>query len=274
MNAGPTFVTHVETATSVQPGQRALHDPARASQAAAVWRPALGELSIDAALMQLVAMRLRIVSAVTLDESGFAPGAPGTAAQRWNGVNQRQQLGNVVSVGAREQGGQRDPACLGENVMLRPRLTAIGWVRSSFFPPRSARMEALSTTARAKSNWPRWRNSLSSTVWSRRQTPARCQRTSRRQHVLPEPQPISFGSICQGIPLRKTKRMPVNAARSGTRGRPMAFQRRRGGFGSSGSIRLHKASSIRRWDMRDRLALGHATVPIPIVQYKSHVSYF
>jgi len=54
----------------------------------------------------------------------------------------------------------------------------------------------------------------------------------------------------------------------------MAFQRRRGGFGNSGSIRLHKASSIRRSDMRDRLALGHATVPIRPAQYKWHVSYF
>ena len=48
----------------------------------------------------------------------------------------------------------------------------------------------------------------------------------------------------------------------------MAFQRRRGGFGNSGSIRIHKASSIRRSDMRDRLALGHATVPIRPLLYK------
>jgi hypothetical protein len=68
--------------------------------------------------------------------------------------------------------------------------------------------------------------------------------------------------------------MPVSTARSGMRGRPMAFQRRRGGFGDRGSIRLHKASSIRRSDMRDRLALGHATVPICSAQYKRHVSYF
>jgi hypothetical protein len=92
--------------------------------------------------------------------------------------------------------------------------------------------------------------------------------------VLPDPHPISFGSICHGIPLRSTKRMPVSAARSGTRGRPMAFHRRRGGFGNRGSIRLHKASSIRRSDMRDRLAFGHATVPIRRVEYKGHVSYF
>ena len=274
MNTRPTFIAHVESTKSVQPRQRALDDPARATQAAAVRRPALGELGGDPASMERIAMRLRIVSSVTLDEAGFAQRPTGTAAYRRNGVDQRQQLGDVVAVGAGEQGRQRDPACLGENVMFRPRLTAIGWVRSSFFPPRNARMDALSTTARARSNWPRWRNSASSTVRSRRHTPARCQRTRRRQQVLPDPHPISFGSICQGIPLRKTNRMPVNAARSGTRGRPMAFQRRRGGFGKSGSIRLHKASSIRRWDMRDRLALGHATVPIPIAQYKSHVNYF
>ena len=274
MHTGPTFVAHVEPAKSVKPGQRALHDPARASEAAAVRRPALGELRLDPASMQRVAMRLRIVSPVALDQVGLAPGSAGAAAERWNGIDQRHQLSNIVPVGAGEQRRQRDPACFGENVMFRPRLTAIGWVRSSFFPPRNARMEALSTTARVRSNWPCWRNSASNTACSRRHTPVRCQRTRRRQHVLPDPHPISLGSICHGIPLRNTKRMPVNAARSGTRGRPMAFQRRRGGFGRSGSIRLHKASSIRRWDMRDRLALGHATVPIPIAQYKSHVSYF
>jgi hypothetical protein len=179
-----------------------------------------------------------------------------------------------MAVSGGQQGGQRDAARLGENVVLRPRLTAIGWVRSSFFPPRSARTEALSTSARVRSNWPRWRNSASKTACSRRQTPARCHRTSRRQQVLPEPHPISLGSICHGSPLRNTNRMPVNAARSGTRGRPMVFQRRRGGPGRSGSIRFHRASSMRRWARRDRLPRGHATVPIRSIQYKRHVSYF
>jgi hypothetical protein len=31
---------------------------------------------------------------------------------------------------------------------------------------------------------------------------------------------------------------------------------------------------MRRWDMRDRLALGHATVPIYRSKYKRHVTYF
>jgi hypothetical protein len=52
------------------------------------------------------------------------------------------------------------------------------------------------------------------------------------------------------------------------------LNRRRGGFGKRGSIRLHNASSINRWARRDRLAAGHATVPSSLEKYKTHVSYF
>ena len=274
MNTGPTFVAQVEATEPMQPGQCAFHDPPRPTEPAAMGRAALGELGVDPAAVQRVAVRLRVIAPIALNQVRLADGTTGTPAQRRDRVDQRQQLGDVVAVRGSQQRRQRDAAGLGENVVLRPRLTAIGWVRSSFFPPRSARTEALSTRARVRSSWPRWRNSASRTACSRRQTPARCHRASRRQHVLPEPQPISFGSICHGSPLRKTNRMPVNAARSGTRGRPIVFQRRRGGFGRSGSIRLHRASSIRRWDMRDRLRRGHATVPIRPIQYKRHVNYF
>jgi hypothetical protein len=49
-----------------------------------------------------------------------------------------------------------------------------------------------------------------------------------RQQLIPEPQPISFGSISQGMPLFSTKMMPVRAARSSMRGLPPS------GLGSSG----------------------------------------
>jgi hypothetical protein len=270
VNTGPTFVAHVEAAKTMEPSQRAFHDPPRAPEPTAMGRAALGELGVNPAAMQRVAMRLRIVAPVALNQPRLAHGPTPTAAEWRNRVDQWQELGDVVAVRGGQQGRQRDAVRLGENVVLRPRLTAIGWVRSSFFPPRSARTEPLSTRARVRSNWPRRRNSARSTACSRRQTPARCHRTSRRQQVLPEPQPISFGSICHGSPLRKTNRMPVKAARSGTRGRPMVFHRRRGGFGRSGAIRFHRASSIKRWDMCDRLRRGHTTVPIRPLQYKRH----
>jgi hypothetical protein len=269
-----TFISHVEAAKLMEPGQRALDDPARPAEATAMLSPALRQLRLDAAAVEGVAVRLRIIAAVPLHEIRLPPGAPGPATHRRHRVHKWQELRDVMAVGGRQLRRKRNPLAVSENVMFRPRLTAIGWVRSSFFPPRSARMEELSAMARARSNWPRWRNSASRTAWSRFQTPARCQRTSRRQHVLPDPHPISFGSICHGRPLRKTNRMPVNTARSGTRGRPIALNRRRGGFGNSGSIRLQNPSSIRSWARCDRLAAGHATVPISPRKYKIHVSYF
>jgi hypothetical protein len=46
-------------------------------------------------------------------------------------------------------------------------------------------------------------------IWrcSAAHTPAACQSRSLRQHVGPLPQPNSFGSNRQGVPVRRTKMM-------------------------------------------------------------------
>jgi hypothetical protein len=256
----------------MQPGEGAFDHPACPAEAAAVRRAALGQLRRDAAVLELVAMRLRIVAAVALDESRFADGPTGAAAERRHGINEGQQLRHVVPVRRRQRRDERNPVRVGENMMFRPGLAAIGRVRSSFFPPRSARSEELSTTARARSSWPRRRNSLSNLVWSRFHTPARCHRTSRRQHVVPDPQPISRGSMFQGNPLRSTNSIPVRTARSGIGARPAYCRLRRRRFGSNGSIRAHNSSSIKACGMPDRLTLGQATVPSLRSKYKTSVS--
>jgi len=87
-------------------------------------------------------------------------------------------------------------------------------------PPQTARTEQLSTTARDQSIWSERARQSSSAKCIRSQTPARCQSRRRSQHVIHDPHPSSCGSICQGIPLRRTKTMPVRHARSETRGRP------------------------------------------------------
>jgi hypothetical protein len=272
VNAGSPLVAHRQASKSMQPGERAFDHPAGPAEPAAVRRAALGELRRDAAVLELVAMRLRVVPAVALNESRFADWATGAAAQRRHGIDKGQQLRHVVPIGRCQRRDERNPARVGENMMFRPGLAAIGRVRSSFFPPRSARSDELSTTARARSSWPRRRNSLSNTVWSRFHTPARCHRTSRRQHVVPEPHPISRGSMFQGNPLRSTNRIPVRTARSGIGARPACCRSRRRRFGSNGSIRAHNASSMRAWGIADRLTLGQATVPSLQSQYKTSVS--
>jgi hypothetical protein len=265
VNAGPTFVAQVEAAKPMQPRQRAFHNPPRATEPAAMRRAALRELGIDPAAMQRVAVRLRIVAPVALNQRRFARGATRTAAERRNRVDQRQQLGDVVAVGGGQDRRQRDASRLGENVVFRPRLTAIGWVRSTFFPPCTARTDELSATTREKSSLSAPRSLSSSTRCSLRHTPAFCQARTRRQQVMPEPHPISCGSISHGIPDCKTNRMPVSTRRSSSGLRPGCVLRRRL-TGSSGWTTSHSSSStssraiLPRHDNYRRVAM---TIKIP-----------
>ena len=68
MNTGPTFVPHIKAAKTMEPRQRAFHNPPRATEPAAMRRAALRELGLDPAAMQRVAVRLRIVAPVALNQ--------------------------------------------------------------------------------------------------------------------------------------------------------------------------------------------------------------
>jgi hypothetical protein len=243
MHARAPFVANGQASKAVEPREGAFNDPARAPQPAPVRGAPLGQRRLDAPLVQGVAMRLRIVAAVALHQIGFPARPADAASDGRDGLHQGQQLRDVVAIGGGQLRAERNPLRVGENMMFRPGLAAIGRVRSSFFPPRNARRDALSAMARLKSNSPRRRSSASRAACRRFQTPRRCHASSRRQHVLPDPQPISFGSICQGIPLRSTNRMPVRTARSSRGRRPGYRRRRRLGGGKSGWIFAQRASS-------------------------------
>lgn len=139
---------------------------------------------------------------------------------------------------------ERDVLRVDDRVMLAAELAPVRWVRTGFFPASMARTEELSTMARAMSSWPRRRNSASSISWMRCQTPASCHATRRRQHAVPEPQPISCGSRFQAMPERSANTMPVSTARSDVGLRP-AYRRLRGArAGNNGSMSDHSSSSI------------------------------
>ena len=111
--------------------------------------------------------------------------------------------------------------------------------------------------ARDQPIWSASPSRSSKVVCSRCHTSACCQSRKRRQHVMPEPQPISWGRYSQGMPVLSTTRMPARAARSGTRGRPDFSLSRRGG-GSSGATTAHSSSLTRGLAMPPmRQAPGH-----------------
>jgi len=118
------------------------------------------------------------------------------------------------------------PRPLADQVTLTAALGSIRGIRTGVPRPGcTARMEQLSTIARDQSIWSQRASQSSSPMWIRSHTLARCQSRRRLQHVIPDPHPSSWGSICQGMPLRRTKTMPVRHPRSETRGRPPCGRR-------------------------------------------------
>ena len=243
MNFGQTLVADLQTSKLMQPSQSALHNPTGFAEAAAVRGQLSRNLAANTAFSKHLPMCSRVVGPIALNAVGSTAWAASFAAHWRNAFNQWQQLRQVMIVGSRQDDVQRDALRFGDDVVLRTRLTAIGWVRSSFFPPYAARTEELSTTARDRSSLSTSRNLLSNTSWMRCHSPRSCHARSLRQHVIPDPQPISCGSMFQGIPLRSTYTMPVSACRFEIGLRPAYRLRRCFGGGSSGSISVHSSSS-------------------------------
>jgi hypothetical protein len=119
-----------------------------------------------------------------------------------------------MDIGPRDGHRQRYAVAIHHEVALRAQLAAIRRILASLFAPPGAGTLALSNDARVQSMRPASCSRCSSARCKRLQTPARCQSRKRRQHVMPLPQPSSWGSISHGMPLRKTNMIPVKAARS------------------------------------------------------------
>jgi hypothetical protein len=93
----------------VQPGEGALDDPAGTAEAGAVLGLAVGDLWSDPTLAKVTAVRGVVVAAVGGHASGPSPRPADAATHRRHGVDQRDQLRDVVAVAARNTPGERDP---------------------------------------------------------------------------------------------------------------------------------------------------------------------
>jgi len=240
MDVCTSFIANFQPPEAVQPRMRALDDPTVPTEPLLRLHSFASDAWRDAALAQGSPVLLRIVSLVCVQlVRAFA----GTACPPFDGLDRVQgglQHRRLVDIGRRQEDRQRRALSIDHKMPLRALFAAIRWILAGFFaPPGAATVEASMETRlqSMRSDWP----SRSSKTWCKRpQTPAFCQSRRRRQQVIPEPQPISGGSISQGVPVFSTNKMPVKAARSETRGRPPLG--RGGGGGSKGSITAHSSS--------------------------------
>jgi hypothetical protein len=238
VDVSASVVAAVQAAVPVQPGDRALDYPAVFAQARPVRALAFSDPGRDPAFAQGGAVPATVIRTVGEELLGPELAVP---ASRRDPVDERYELGDVVAVRGRQGHGQGRAPAVADHVVLGARPAAIDGRGSCLLAPPLARTCELSTIARDQSSWPSSCNSSSSTWCRRSQTPASFQSRSRRQHVMPDPHPISCGRSSHGMPVFSTNRMPVNACRSGTRLRP-GYRYRRSTRGNNGSIRAHNPS--------------------------------
>ena len=116
---GAAVVADVEAAVLMQPGEGALDDPAPAAKTRAVHGLPACDQWRDPERAQLPPVELLVVAAVSNQATRPPFRRAGSAAHRWDRLKQQQQLRPVVSVGAGERPGERDPARVGQQVVLR-----------------------------------------------------------------------------------------------------------------------------------------------------------
>lgn len=224
-----------------EPSQRAFDHPAMAAEPLAGVDTASGDTGDDVASAQRAAAAPMIVGFVGVQFLRTTlRTASAAVADRRDRVDQGFEDAAVVAVGAGEFERKRDALGVGEKMAFGARTRTVGGIGAGKLAPFLAGTEAESMHARDQSSRSACARRSSSRRWSACHTPASCHSFSRRQHVMPEPQPISRGRYSQGMPDFRTKRMPVRAARSDTRGRPPngLF----GCWGNSGSIVAHSVS--------------------------------
>ena len=242
MNIWSAFVTNSQSAILVEPGQCSLNDPAVDTKTAAIFSSSFSQYWLNSFSSQLLAMGLRVIAAIPLNTIRSIARMPNLARYRRYCFNQAGQLCNIMAISTSQFSCKRQSLAISNYVVLRTVFASIRGIGACFRPPKTARTEAESTTAREKSIWSAWRN-LFNIVWCiLSHTPAFCQSRSRRQQVIPEPQPISCGRSSHAMPVLSTNKIPVRAARFETGFLP-GYLNRRFFFGISGSTISHNSSS-------------------------------
>src|SRR6185503_11216867 len=193
------FVTYTKTAEFEQPTKDPFDDTTMNSQPTAMFRVSLGDERLDAALTQRHADFLfGVIGAVGERGIGTFAAAAARTFDRWNRVDQRDRCLRIVDVRSGVRDSQRRPLAIAGNMPLRAIFTAIGGIGAGLRPPKSARTEQLSIATFDQSISSASPSSSSSTRQIFSHTPAACQSRKRRQQVMPDPQPSSWGKYSQG----------------------------------------------------------------------------
>lgn len=220
MDVGAAFVSNLQASHGVEPGEGSFYYPAHSTEPAAVRLSTLRDVRFDLSIEQSQGAHRAVIGAIGVQRLGPKSRPSALACHRRDGINQGNQLGDVADVGRSDRRDEREAAAFDQEVMLAAGFRAIGRIRAGLVPPKTARTLLLSTITRSQSIRSASLSRSSITLCNVCQTPASVQSRSRRQQVMPQPQPISRGKSSHWMPVRSTKSMPVSALRLSTGLRP------------------------------------------------------
>lgn len=248
MNIEPSLVAYGQPTKLVQPCKSTFDHPTVPSQLLAALYPSSGYPWNDTSLSHCLSVGLGVVPLVCMYFVRAFSWSASSALEWWDSIYHLLQHLGVRYVSSCCLYGQRYSASLDHKMALRAWFSLIRRVRpcsfvslAPFFTPLALTV-CESTEALDQPISPASLRLSNNSLCSFFQTPAFCQSLMRLQQVIPEPQPISCGSISHCKPDLSTNTMPVSAARSGMRGLPpLGF---RGSGGKSGSIISHNSSAM------------------------------
>jgi len=160
MNIRATLVRNTQTPVLVQSTQGPLHYPRIHPQPAATLASTPGQHRDDSQPAQDAPVTRRIISPVPVQPFGTSALWTRLATDGRDGGNQGKQLVDVVLVGRGHLRRQGNAVGIGDDMVLAARFAPIRRIGAGLVPPKTARTEAESITARDQSILSAWRKWL------------------------------------------------------------------------------------------------------------------
>jgi hypothetical protein len=120
VDLGAPVIADEQPLEVVQPGEGAFDNPAVTAEPGTVAVVAVGDQGFDATLPECSPVRVGVVAAVAEQRVGPGSWATDAAAHRGHGLDERDQLLDVVAVAARDRPGERDPGRVDQEMVFRP----------------------------------------------------------------------------------------------------------------------------------------------------------
>jgi hypothetical protein len=112
------LISDPQPAQVVKPREGSLHDPSFAAQTRPMVSATASDHGLHATRPQLTAVLVVVIASVREHPLGSSAWVSSPAPHRSDGVDQRQELGDIVAMSAREADRQRNAVRVGQQMML------------------------------------------------------------------------------------------------------------------------------------------------------------